>query len=199
MVKGTCDNSEIFRHISLVSHTKAFNTENSIAYLSIKNQTRWERWGRKRNLHTMNRQNTKLQSAMLCVSELRCSLYAVQVLSPQNQFKYYLESQPRQLWVLQHWNCTRDKLSILETGLAFVSFSIPGITSESLCNLSHLDPDLANACLQRSSHTQSFKGRRWRNQGLKSCGCQFPICTIMEFFPPCRTLCSVCIPLTTST
>lgn len=41
--------------------------------------------------------------------------------------------------------------------------------------------------------TQSFKGRCWRNQGLKSSGCQFPICTVMEFFPPCRMLRSVCM------
>lgn len=41
-----------------------------------------------------------------------------------------------------YWNCKRDKLSSLETSPEFVRFSIPGIISGSLCNLSHSDPDL---------------------------------------------------------
>lgn len=68
---------------------------------------------------------------------------------PSNQFKYHLQSQPRFLWVLQHTGTGRDKLSILETSPESVSFSIPGVISESLCNPSHSDPDPANARLQQ--------------------------------------------------
>lgn len=140
--------------------------------------------GGERSLYNINRWNTRLLTNILGMSEFCCSRYAVQAFSLE--FKYYLESQPRLLWFLQHTGTVREISSvILEMGLAFVSFSTSAIISESLCNLS-LRPWPCK-CLPATEF--SHAGRGQRNQNFNSSGCQFPIHTIMEFLPPCRTFC----------
>lgn len=151
----------------------------------------------KTNLCTMDRQNTRLLTATLGIPE-SCFLYLVHVFyffsSPKSIEILFGESTKISFSFATYWNYKRDKLPILETSPEFVSFSIPGIISESLCNVSHSDPNPANACLQRSSHTQSFEGRCRKKQGLSFSGCHFPVCTTMEFFPPFAGRFATCAP-----